>query len=135
MVTKRTGNRRLLKLAAFLETLPRRKFDYMTWSSSIAPGEYTKDLCGTTGCAMGWACTMPEFRRLGLRMHFGIPSFPSKFEGGWARGNDAADELFGLSGDEAYKVFHPRNERESKATPKYVAEKIRAFVVARGGGH
>lgn len=62
------GRRRLLKLADFLKKLPANRFDYTSWVGLDWQGK--QDLsCGTTGCALGWATTMPEFRRLGLRLH------------------------------------------------------------------
>lgn len=54
---------RLLKLAAYLDTLPPEKFDLSTWH------------CGTTGCAVGHACTMPEFRAEGLRLSEPVDAF------------------------------------------------------------
>lgn len=55
---------RLLALAAFLEKLPRRRFNYETWLGADWDGQ--PDLsCGTTACAFGWACTIePNLRWL-----------------------------------------------------------------------
>jgi hypothetical protein len=70
------NTKRLLILAAFLETVPEHKFDLEDWrdtglerltSGERINGDYTTDekllnnSCGTTGCAIGWACTIPEF--------------------------------------------------------------------------
>lgn len=85
MALSDTAKRRLTKLIEFMETLPasankhfnmryvvghnqkdgpgtEHKFDPMTISK--------KDLhtCGTTACALGWAATMPYFKRAGLRV-------------------------------------------------------------------
>lgn len=59
--------RRLLVLARFLEKLPPKRFDFEHWVGHGWKG--AQDLsCGTTACALGWAATMPYFRRLGLRL-------------------------------------------------------------------
>lgn len=118
------GNKRLLKLAAFLRTVPRRRFDYSTWIGEDWKG--AQDLsCGTTACAMGWAATMPEFRRLGLRLDEGVPSLDGNGDG-----FDAAQELFGLELSESIDLFAP-DDGEANATPKQVAKKIEQFVKAR----
>lgn len=118
------GNRRLLKLAAFLRTLPRERFDYTSWVGNGWEG--AQDLsCGTTGCALGWAATMPAFRRLGL--HLGPDAAPRL---GRKMPMESARLLFGLSGEE-YSLFVPENSMENAATPKYVARKIERFVKQR----
>lgn len=45
------GKRRLLKLIAFLEKLPRRKFDF---SQVVAKGKQNGHYCATVACAGGW---------------------------------------------------------------------------------
>ncbi len=63
----KTQARRLLKLADFLESLPRNRFCLERWVGRGWEGK--PDLsCGTTACALGWATTIPEFRKLGVRM-------------------------------------------------------------------
>jgi hypothetical protein len=61
------SNQRLLLLADFLEVLPIDRFDYNHWVGLNWKG--APDLsCGTTACALGWACAMPEFQALGLQL-------------------------------------------------------------------
>jgi hypothetical protein len=124
-VTVAEGNRRLLKLAAFLRTLPRRRFNYGHWVGDDWAG--AQDLsCGTTACALGWAATMPTFRRLGLSLTpVGEPGLKGVAGGAF----DAAAQLFGLHGEQ-YSLFAPDYEEED-ATPKQVARKIEQFVAAR----
>lgn len=55
--------KRVLKLADFLKAVPRKRFSMETWCSGDGLNQ-----CGTTGCAGGWATTMPAFQRLGLNM-------------------------------------------------------------------
>lgn len=137
----RTGNHRLLKLAAFLRTLPREKFNYERWVGSDWQGK--QDLsCGTTGCALGWAATMPEFRRLGLelRLSGNLAGYVTlKDEGppvGWGEENSksyaAACRIFYLDAEESEDeyLFRPKVGEED-ATPKYVARKIEKFVANR----
>lgn len=132
--TKAVGNRRLLKLAAFLRTVPTQKFNYAEFVGWDWQG--AQDLsCGTQACALGWAATMPEFRRLGLHLKKGS-GFPTTTgrDDPW----DAAVKLFGIERFEAYELFSPSYDYangfdENYATPKYVARKIERFVKARQG--
>src|SRR6266850_3102712 len=115
------GNKRLLKLAAFLRTVPRKRFDYTEFVGWDWKG--AQDLsCGTKGCALGWAATMPEFRRLGLHLAKGT-GFPTlaQRDDPWL----AAERLFGIERYEAYELFSPsfdfaKDFDENNATPKYV---------------
>jgi hypothetical protein len=115
----------LLKLADFLETVPRKKFDMRSWQRSAAdkpegrrPGE-----CGFAGCAVGWAVHQRMFRGL-------------KFIPDWSWGGDliphyngqtewrAITDLFLIGYDEAFGLFGP----QTGGTPKQVAKRIRKFV-------
>lgn len=126
-VSEAVGNRRLLKLAAFLWKLPRKRFDYSVFVGGDWQG--AQDLsCGTTACALGWACTMPAFRRLGLRLGDFYPSLRSD---PILNPYEVAAELFGLDPYEAEELFAPQTDREILATPKYVARKIERFVAKR----
>lgn len=59
---------RLLKLAEFLEQMQPERFNYRYWVGLNWGGK--EDLsCGTSACAFGWACTMPEFQQQGLHMY------------------------------------------------------------------
>jgi hypothetical protein len=57
--------RRLLKLADFLRTVPQREFDMGEWHKGSESGS----VCKTVACAAGWACSIPSFRRAGLRLN------------------------------------------------------------------
>lgn len=125
MTTVRVGNRRLLVLAAFLRKLPRKRFDYGAWVGEGWRG--AQDLsCGTTGCALGWAATMPIFRRLGLHLEVssGVPTC------GGRSGTGAGEAIFALSDADAMNLFYP-SDNEANATPTYVARKIEKFVRGR----
>lgn len=140
MISRKVSDARLLKLAAFLKNLPRKRFDYTSWVGEGFKG--APDLsCGTTACALGWAATMPEFKRLGLYIKVekgfdsdGLPEvygYPALKRERCIEG-DAGQVIFGLDSHEAYFLFHPMSG-ESNATPKYVARKIEAFVKQRHG--
>jgi hypothetical protein len=131
---KTTSARRLLKLAAFLEKLPTERFNYQFWVGKDWEGK--ADLsCGTTACALGWATTMPEFRRLGLqlvKLNSNYAFVVSARTGASAFG--AAQEIFGLDQDESAYLFSPgilyhgEESPPRTATPREVASHIRDFV-------
>lgn len=150
-VTPVVGQRRLLKLAAFLDKVKRSRFYFGSWVGGDWKG--APDLsCGTTACALGWAASMPEFRRLGLRIRFDDSIANEKWREhevvlGQLPGYHAAARLFGLTVSEATFLFIPRecrpfrftSDRPSNpevdlvspgedATPRQVATHIRRFV-------
>lgn len=138
------NKKRLLKLADFLETVPRRAFNIDSWQSGTPdkpegdrPGE-----CGFAGCAVGWAVHQKMFRGL----HFGdtnkrVPEssvFPGDAQNSYdiyfsekgaaqKEGYDAAAHVFGLDGYDTRFLFSP-NEYSDNPTPKQVAKRIRKFV-------
>lgn len=120
---------RLLKLAAFLEELPRKRFDYDQWVGFSWKGNPALS-CGTTACAMGWATTIPAFRRLGLRLS--DDGYPINVRTGETFAVSVAADLFGVDDSDAHFLFVPASFKERRATPKQVARKIRRFV-AHGG--
>src|SRR5260221_3731316 len=75
--------RRLRKLADYMDSLPREAaehFDMKSWLANIGKdsehglrstqqvGIRELSYCGTTACALGWACTIPSFKRAGVRL-------------------------------------------------------------------
>jgi len=117
------NTKRLMKLADFLETVPRKKFDIGMWVTSRAtepegdkPGE-----CGFGACAMGWAVHAELFEGLS----FALCDWP-KYEG--RIGLDAAQTLFDIHMDTAKHFFIADEYPGRRATPKQVAKRIRAFV-------
>jgi hypothetical protein len=114
--------KRLLKLADYLATVPRRRFNIGTWVE--------ENTCGTTACALGHAGLMPSFRKAGLRSEpdeFGGDVF---FEG--QRSEEAGAAFFGLTYEEASYLFMPWNYAATKRGPKSVAQRIRTMV--KNGG-
>lgn len=128
-VTKQTGLRRILKLAARVAKVRPHRFNF----NQFVGYEWKKDpqlSCGTAACAFGWATTMPLFRRLGLFLN--------------RRSNEPqlgrikefaviAKRIFGITSDEAYKLFIPGHGQGysndgKEVTPKSWAAFARKFV-------
>lgn len=135
---------RLLKLADFLETVPDEHFDIGSWRNGQVkdePGAVTdtalvSHACGTTGCAVGWACAMPEFQAQGLGFDLnkgyfsntsGTPTFFCAETGETLRAWHAVRQFFDLKFWEDYHLFSG-TRYEGQATAKDVAVRIREFV-------
>lgn len=136
---------RLLKLAAFLETLPPARFDYARWCGSGVIGEFADtsppthmfEGCGTNACALGWATAIPEFQALGLRIEKDAAGDPMPYvtlgpekcgtTEDWSPNSislRAAAHLFDITREEAAEIFIHGPEG---STPADVADKIREF--------
>ena len=139
------GNRRLLSLANLLRQVPREHFDFTNWVQDKAP-KFEKDAplklsCGTAGCALGWATSVPALRRAGLKIKIfdedGIGN--GKIIGSdiaFHNGDDvyfglnAGAAVFGIDFFESSSLFFSRGG-ERNVTPKQVAKKIETFVAKR----
>lgn len=96
LVFTETAVHRLTVLADFLDALPTGVFNLSNWineevgmdfvsdegTGQIAANLSTEEMhaCGATACAFGWACTIPEFQKLGLTLsiYTGFPKFEGK---------------------------------------------------------
>ena len=114
--------KRLRRLSAFLKTIRPRDFDMETWRFGPDPEPKT---CGTTGCALGWACTIPEFKEAGLKMYGGCPRYADG-AGIHTDGYHAGAEFFGLTLAQSYHLFDPSAYEDEGAftTPADVAKRI-----------
>jgi hypothetical protein len=133
--------KRLLKLADFLDKLPRTAFDLSAWVASqpSRPEGKTPGSCGFAGCAMGWAAHEKMFR--GLKFDGDIfdttPIFEDK-NGVRYIGFEAAEMIFGLpTNRDALYLFHMNYYPMGKSghrdpTPKRVARRIRRYVAKKG---
>lgn len=111
------GHQRLLRLADFLETVPPAQFDMRMW------------WCGSRGCALGWACTIPEFVKAGLHLNDnGEPAFNDGEETPFS----AAESFFNLDQD-GWHLFCADPDPDVCGSPTAVAADIRAYVAARQG--
>lgn len=95
---------RLTTLRDFLKTLGTDQLDMDRWMHQ----------CGTVACALGWACTIPEFKAAGLYIEEVHPGkFLPVFEPGNIRsgerysGYDAAKAFFELEREEVWRLFNP----------------------------
>lgn len=107
---------RLLKLADYLETVPRKKFDMRFWKDEGA--------CGFAGCAIGWAAHGKLFRGLTIKGTSDL-DFEPHYAG--ATRMAAVSLLFGIS------IVQAQNDLfggwdELQGTPLQVSKRIRKFV-------
>lgn len=100
---------KLRTLHNFLTTIPESQIHMDSWYVE-GPD------CGTVGCAMGWACTIPEFKALGLGLDaagngaYAVRFDPPNDETGEETkfGFTAAARFFGINGDQAHYLFNPQ---------------------------
>ncbi len=130
--------RRLTKLADYMERLPKKKSKHFRMSAWFAhrgvDSEHglrrnhrisTKELnyCGTSACALGWACMIPAFKRAGLSLlHDGIIGevrFRKDCD------FDAAANFFELNEEQSMKLFSGVFDLN---TPKQWAARCRKFL-------
>jgi hypothetical protein len=141
---------RMFELASFLRTVNPVKFNLRTWRSyrgTIIPqpnswgerakAEYSRKLndtrsnealldpdCGTTGCAIGWACAMPFFIKEGfvwdLERHG--PSFGNLTD--W----EAINAFFDIPARLSERLFLDMYYDTNSAGPANVADKIENFI-------
>jgi hypothetical protein len=132
----KVGERRLLKLIAFLEKLPRKKFNFEKVVSE-ANEEHT---CATVACAIGW--TPALFPKLVMWDKPGLKNAGStRWRGLDSDMGEVAERLFGVSSEKASNLFCPANRNwdqkhvhpslpslRSNATPKQVAKMLRKYI-------
>ena len=122
---------RLLKLATFLDTLPRAQFDFAT--------VFEKRECGTVGCAMGW--TPAVFPRLVKYKDWGYGNSDVRTKRRLGFGA-VAQEIFGLTTPEAMGLFVSEynmvvgekmvnDKLGDNAWPTSVARRIRRFITRK----
>lgn len=108
------NKKRLQKLADHLRTVPPEKLNMDEWN------------CGSASCAVGHACSIPEFAAEGLSLElsfFGnlIPFFDGLEN--WA----AVHDFFDLSEDEAQELFGS-DAYQDHVTPSEVSAAIEYFI-------
>lgn len=87
--------------------------------------------CGTSGCALGWATTIPELQKLGFRLVQGAGLYAILASDSW---EDLAIKAFGINRTECSFLFIPaeyENSLPKDASAKEVADRIREFVSIR----
>jgi hypothetical protein len=127
---------RLLILAKFLDTVPEHKFDLNSWrttsvgvslsfkNGAVSNKQLANMDCGTAGCAVGWACAIPEFQAQGLTWNEKgrSPEFLDYWS--WI----AVEAFFELSASQSAQLFEAERYREGARGPKDVAGAIRNLV-------
>jgi len=110
---------RLIILADYLQTLPPENLDMHSWT------------CGTAACAVGHACTLPEFKAEGFSLHTdsvcNYPALKLTFHEtltGW----NAVVKFFSLNRRAAYYLFDFISY-VGDPSPTYVSDRIRAYVI------
>lgn len=128
-----TPNERLAFLADFLDTqCPPEHFDLQCWIDSSSPVTSQEDLhtCGTTACAVGWACCLPEFQREGLHLSTYAPAYKPREGGDVHHHWEAVTAFFDLAEDEAEHLFS-YEKYDFMVFPWNVAARIRELLRGR----
>lgn len=122
------NTKRLMKLIEFMEKLPKKAnehFSMWRWikhrgeddhgfGKYIRPGDPMT--CGTTACALGWAATVPSFRKAGLKV-YAEEDGPDNY--------DVAVRFFDLDHMQFEEIFGGTNDDK---TPKQWAKRVRKLV-------
>lgn len=136
---------RLLKLADFLDNLLDEQFSFDRWVGNDWDQKANLS-CGTSACALGWATTIPLFRKLGLRL-VANPTYEGKSGFKFVIAlkdtvnpnntsyRDACEKIFGVDKSEANFLFTPgsmlgssNNYLDDNASPAEVSDNIRRFI-------
>lgn len=112
------GKNRLLKLADFLETVDKNRFDLSLWREL----RFSPSKCGTVACAVGWATTIPSFKKAGFTFESNAPKY--KTYDSW----EAVTKFFSLDNLDAFYLFSIFDYNDENPTPKMVTKRIRSFV-------
>jgi hypothetical protein len=106
---------RLEQMVVMLRGLPPEKFDIAEW--------HTPSECGTTACAVGWACVAPVFVKQGLYLHDQAPAFQTLT--GWA----AVHQFFELGSHDSHFLFDADWYDRRYSTPAVeVADRVEWFL-------
>lgn len=135
-----TQRENLLVLAAHLEKVPEESFYWDSWVCFGPEAEDAQRLqmaelinlqgawqfpCGTRGCVLGHACTMPHFQQQGLRL--GTDLTPELEGLDWQNPVRVVRQLFG---DTAGPLFFPDGSEPGNSA-RFVAAMIREYVRIR----
>ena len=134
------NKQRLQALANVLRNVPPVHFNLSCWRcntnvktearhENATDEQLVEHYCGTTGCAIGWACAMPEFQAQGLVWNL-ARGVPELIQNGYKdTGWEAVQALFSISYREAQLLFlSDKYVDRSNTTPNQVADAIEAFI-------
>jgi hypothetical protein len=128
------NKQRLEKLAAFLDTLPAKKFRY---DVIVRTTETTPSLdCGTIACAMGWLPVVFPRSWKWEKNVFNDWELNRKTKNNYLLSScdftlTNVAKWFNITKDEAFMLFYPismQNKLTDNARPKTVAKHIRKFI-------
>ena len=134
---------RLQALATMLRSVPPDNFNLDSWrykedldvllGQCVTDEQITSHTCGTTACAVGRACAMPEFNVQGLTYDNWEPLYTCygsirSMSVGWS----AVEAFFDISYKEAQELFtdegYKYSEYGDSVTPQNVAKRIEEFI-------
>lgn len=124
------GNERLRTLYAVMGGVPDEKVDMNNWrrgSGAWDDRNLLETECGTSACAVGWACAYPEFQAQGLRFN-GAPLLRKGKK--WLEGWGAVEKFFGV--DEVTSGYLFATSEVGKAARLGVMKRIRTVLLDRG---
>ena len=129
--------KRLIKLADFLDKLPRKKFDFGHIVKGYDKPRKTLD-CGSVACAIGWCPVIfPRLVKYAPPAAYSIGDYEVIPKDGACEGAffGSTERLFGIDREEALGLFEPGEQDRidlpftgNRATPKQVAKNIRRFI-------
>lgn len=137
------NQQRLRLLAARLrEPDVEPKFDLVSWCSAefrrepkdvnTAVRNRLKTKCGTTACAIGYACLMPAFQTEGLGFYYDavFEELTPRYGGmvSW----DAVERFFEISEPQAHQLFAISSYPSALTTAADVANRIDKFIAKKG---
>lgn len=133
VASRRTGNRRLKKLADFLLTIPRKKFDLAIIAKSGDHGRFpSKTECGSAACAIGWSPNVfPKDCTYIVANHYDRNCHVMSLEDNDVENFDFAEKFFGLNMIESMYLFHPYNYPRNRRGSVSVAKRIKSFIKHR----
>lgn len=114
----RIGVERLRTLYAMLAGIPEDRIDLRRWH------------CGTTACAVGWACSYPPFVKQGLHWDWAEPAYGEHIS--WA----AVQRFFQVEPDIVTRLFS-RSTRHSSiflniSDKQFVLARVREYLYENG---
>lgn len=119
---------RLLKLVKLLRTKKvANHFNLRIWMEKKFLDKKIRKECGATACAVGWACTIPSFKKAGLKIYDNIRGYNEPLFRNFL-GFDATAEFFGIDRNDATHLFHPDSYPILQSGPKDVANRIIEFL-------
>lgn len=132
---------RLQYLADFLRTVPEDHFDLRTWRADntkdhmafqlVSNESLMQHACGTTGCAVGWACALPTFQEQGLVWAGRGPRYNCTRHLTSLTGWEAVQAFFDLDQEQGQTLFEASRYKSGYSTtiqPGTVANRIEAMI-------